>query len=175
MKPKCLKGAIINIQVCKKSWKEKSIGCKMSLIGGKTTKKRFIEQWTSKWCGKVGDALHLTIKANLPLVTMMYHMPFYGFAPPICKYNMWNAKLTIVKCEAQQDDQDALQMALINLIGSIKDSQHFLPLIDQLETTSRRLWRCFDHQRSCANKIRRRSNGDIISQMFDQKFICELI
>lgn len=121
MKPKCLKGAIINIQVCKKSWKEKSIGCKMSLIGGKTTKKRFIEQWTSKWCGKVGDALHLTIKANLPLVTMMYHMPFYGFAPPICKYNMWNAK-------AQQDGQDASQMALIKPTWVYKGFITFSPI-----------------------------------------------
>jgi hypothetical protein len=53
-----------------------------------TTNKRFDEQLSLKRCGKVGDALHLAIKAYLLLVATIYHTPFYKFASHVCKYNM---------------------------------------------------------------------------------------
>jgi hypothetical protein len=53
-----------------------------------TTNKRFDEQSSLKQCGKVGDALHLAIKANLFLAATIYHTPFYKFASHVCKYNM---------------------------------------------------------------------------------------
>jgi hypothetical protein len=76
----------------------------------KVAKKRFNEQWTLKQRGEVGDDLHLAIKANLPLVAMVYHATFCWFSPSICKYNM---QLAITKCKVRQDGQDALHMALI--------------------------------------------------------------
>jgi hypothetical protein len=53
--------------------------------------------WSFKWCGEVGNALHLAIQANLPLATTTYHVPFYGFTLICYKYNM---KLTITKPKA---------------------------------------------------------------------------
>lgn len=64
-----------------------------------------------KWWGEVGNALHSSIKVNLPLVTMKYHTPFCELALPIYKHNM---QFAIVKCKAWQDGQDASHMALID-------------------------------------------------------------
>jgi hypothetical protein len=92
------------------SWEEASIGGKTSLIGKKNNKNNV--QWTMdlKRCEQVGDALHLTIKANLTLVATTYHAPFCKLALPVCKYNM---QLIIAKHKAWQDGQDASHMALI--------------------------------------------------------------
>jgi hypothetical protein len=63
------------------------------------TKNRFDEQWNSKRCGDVGDVLHSTIKANLPLVATTYHTPFCKFALLTQVY----MQFSIMKRKAQQD------------------------------------------------------------------------
>lgn len=92
-----------------------------------TTKNRFDEQWNSKQCGKVGDVLHLTIKANLHLVVTAYHTTFCRFTLLTCKYTCsspsWNIKLNKMARMHQT-------LHLLNLVWFIEDSQHLLQLID---------------------------------------------
>jgi hypothetical protein len=68
--------------------------------------------WNFKWCGEVGNALHLAMQANLPLAATTYHVPFCGFTHICYKYNM---KLTIPKSKAQCEGQDMLHITLVEL------------------------------------------------------------
>lgn len=68
--------------------------------------------WTSKWCGEVGNVLHLAIKTNLPLVETSYHVPFCMFTFVCCKFNM---KFAITKCEAQHKGQNMLHITLVKV------------------------------------------------------------
>lgn len=93
----------LNVQ----EWQKEGLeGGEIGLVGGKNNFKIFFnELWNFKWCRKVGDTLHSTIKVNLPLSIIAYHVPFCGFAPIWCKYNM---KLTITKHKAWCEGQDML-------------------------------------------------------------------
>jgi len=48
--------------------------------------RRFNEAWFVKNIAIQGDALHITIQAQVPITT--YSTPFYGIPPLVCHHNM---------------------------------------------------------------------------------------
>ncbi len=76
----------------------------------KVAKYKIDELWSSKQCGEVGNALHLAIKTNLPVMTIGHHAPFYKFAPICCKYHV---KLAKKKHKASLESQDLSHITLV--------------------------------------------------------------
>ncbi len=68
--------------------------------------------WSFKWCGEVGNVLHLAIKTNLPLAETSYHVPFCMFTLVWCKFNM---KFSITKCKAWHKGQNMWHITLVKI------------------------------------------------------------
>lgn len=88
-------------------------------------KKTFVESWSTKHCIEQGDALHVAIKTNEPLLTNAYQVPLRGIALGI--YNFKIAK-TIEKPKAQQEGGEVVHNAFVEPMWVQKRLSNSIPM-----------------------------------------------